>query len=117
MGANRIGEMKNELGDAAPMMLQLLVSVACCFETCCRYCTINYVAIEFTDPRFFQTACIENCTTDEKLQSKVFKCLASWLNLQLLPQAEVASSNLLASVFQALVRNHVIIFLTVTFLM
>ena len=41
--------------------------------------------------------------SDEKLQSKVFQCLGSWLALDVIPQQHLVASKLLSTVFAAMV--------------
>ncbi|KAJ8032102.1 Transportin-3 [Holothuria leucospilota] len=51
------------------------------------------------------TACTDNYGTDERLMGKVFKCLASWFSLGIMPSEDIAKSKLIALLFQCL-RKH-----------
>jgi len=50
-----------------------------------------------------QTVVLESSNNDEKMQSRVFHCLGSWLGLDVIPQQHLMASKLLASVFSAMV--------------
>jgi len=52
-----------------------------------------------------QTVVLEASNNDEKMQTKVLKCLVSWLILDVIPQQHLMASKLLSSVFSAMVKN------------
>ncbi|XP_013416764.1 transportin-3 [Lingula anatina] len=73
LGANRRSEIIDELTETAPMVLQLLA------------------------------VCRENFSQEEKMQTKIFRCLASWFNVAAVPQDLIVQSPMLTAPFQALV--------------
>ena len=54
-----------------------------------------------------QTVVLDASNNDEKMQTKVFHCLGSWLILDVIPQQHLMASKLLSSVFSALVTKFV----------
>ena len=50
-----------------------------------------------------QTVVLDASNNDEKLQTKVFHCLGSWLALDVIPQQHLMASKLLSPVFSAMV--------------
>ena len=51
-----------------------------------------------------QTVVLDASNSDEKMRTKVFHCLGSWLILDVIPQQHLMASKLLSSVFSALVN-------------
>ncbi|XP_035663112.1 transportin-3-like isoform X3 [Branchiostoma floridae] len=72
LGANRRGEVIEELAESCDLVIQLLI------------------------------ACTQSCAADSRVQAKVYRCLGSWFNLGVIQGEAVATSQLLNAPFQAM---------------
>ncbi|XP_066264625.1 transportin-3-like isoform X2 [Branchiostoma lanceolatum] len=72
LGANRRGEVIEELAGSCDLVVQLLI------------------------------ACTQSCAADSRVQAKVYRCLGSWFNLGVIQGEAVATSQLLNAPFQAM---------------
>ncbi|XP_041351282.1 transportin-3-like [Gigantopelta aegis] len=72
LGANRRLEVTEELKQACPVVLQLL------------------------------EACLETCDGNDRVQAKVFRVLASWFSVAVIPQEHIVNTKLMQAPIQAL---------------
>lgn len=72
LGANRRMEVNGDLYKTSPVVVQLL------------------------------TACIENNQFDSRLQMKIFRCLGSWFNINVISQDDIVNSKVLHAAFHVL---------------
>ncbi|XP_077867063.1 transportin-3-like [Saccoglossus kowalevskii] len=81
LGANRRDEITTELSESVSMTISML------------------------------TTCVEMYAADFRLLTKVFKCLASWFNLGVVPAELIAQSKLILAPFHVLLNRETPTFL------
>ncbi|KAK3585736.1 hypothetical protein CHS0354_020305 [Potamilus streckersoni] len=77
LGANRRSEATEELRSSSHIVIQVLLG------------------------------CVENCWSDQRFQVKVFRCLASWFNIDAIPEEKIINTKLIMAPFQSLVCKEV----------
>ena len=52
-----------------------------------------------------QEACLDTCDGNDRVQAKVFRVLASWFSVAVIPQEHIVNTKLMQAPIQALVRG------------